>query len=229
MHNTIWTEQQSIGGGRIRARWQNIPPHTLGQFFLLDVGWTAPIPIFPGETTATGDGGAWVELPPAHPAQPLLAVAAPLIARGPFGKGVPALVECQHLLIASSTLPERVLPFAWAALARGASVSILLGRPYPLAALPIAAEVYVGHIPNLLAQTPNWADGLLIQTEPWQQCLAFAQKSLCPSYICLPFSPPCGNGICASCAVQTQAGWQLTCQAGLILSANTFPNSQTLF
>lgn len=142
---------------------------------------------------------------------------------------MPALVECQTINCKQHIARTRATFCLGKDPARGASVSILLGRPYPLAALPIAAEVYVGHIPNLLAQTPNWADGLLIQTEPWQECLSFRAKIARPSYICLPFSPPCGNGICASCAVQTQAGWQLTCQAGLILSANTFPNSQTLF
>jgi hypothetical protein len=160
-----------------------------------------------------------VELPPAHVARPWLLPDSELQVVAPVGK--PVLLAGNRILLVANAHPERLLPWTQQALAQNKDVVLLLGRPYPRECVPAAVEMRVGHLPSLLKEYSDWADELLIHTEPARQLLTYLQNWQFPCHVL--FSPvlPCGVGACQACYLPShptpaQLGW-LACQDGLSL------------
>lgn len=138
--------------------------------------------------------------------------------RGPLGSGfrLPPLAR-RVALAALDSLPSRLLPVAWQALAQQAAVTVFTNSSP--ADLPPEVEV----LPlDLLPEALEWADYLALDVSlPALPDLRarlglspYARPAI-PVQVLVMASMPCaGLGECGVCAVPTRSGWLLACADG---------------
>lgn len=204
-------ELHSLPFGRVRARLEcatRLQPGQVALWSLPAVDPYAPRTLFPIALHADGFS---IELAAGDAARTILEIGKTLSLLLPVG--LPFPVRAQRLLLVANVFPERLLPWAQETLAQGGDVALLLGRPYPKEGVPAAVEVRVGALPRLIKEYTNWAEQILIHTDPPDLCDDILRQAQVPVLKLHAPLLPCGFGVCQGCYLPNG---KLACLEGLL-------------
>lgn len=217
------TQVEDIGHGRLRAQLETDLAPGPGQVVLARLSPADDPylrrPLWPVHTRP--DGFA-LELAPGDPARPFLTPGTSVSLLGPVGRRAsPPTQPPANVLLIANVHPDRLLPLAAPTLRVGGGVTLLLGRPYPIEALPPEIEIRSGHPAALISEYGGWADRVYVHFDPalppdlTEQLRATFPH---PEQVLVLLSPsmPCGTGACQACAVRLRRGWALVCRDGLL-------------
>lgn len=138
--------------------------------------------------------------------------------RGPLGNGFRLPASARRVaLVGLGTSPARLLPLAFQALSRQASVALY--AVYTPPGLPLEVEILPLELVN---EALSWADYLAIDVSrsdlPSLRSvlnLGLYDNPACDTQVLVVTEVPCGGlGECGVCAVPTRAGWRLACSDG---------------
>lgn len=158
------------------------------------------------------------ELIVAPPIPPGWTTGTHLSLRGPLGNGfrLPAAAR-RVALLGLEDSPARLLPLAFQALSRQASVALYARYAPP--GLPLEVEILpLDQVKDAL----SWADYLAVDVDRGELSSLRAVLNLglygypaCDTQVLVVTEVPCGGlGECGVCAVPTRAGWRLACSDG---------------